>query len=279
MKKFLISIIIIFIAFAAFLVWLFEREGDGVPIFVYHQVNDSDHNQLTISTSDFEEQLIYLKENGYSFITPNDLLEAWDNDAPLPNKPIILTFDDGYVDMYKNVLPLLQKYEAKATLFIITDYINLYPNYLTWPQARELQQSGFVDIQSHTMSHFNLNDDRLSSSELRHQLAGSKQAIEWHIKKPAKFIAYPGGTYTYEVEEMTHEVGYSAAFIVDYGYSHKMPQHFVLPRIPIFGDNSYPLLRFKIRLLGAPILAPLSRLKNELIHDGNGMIADLIWLP
>ena len=276
MKKLFIFLMAVLLAIGGFLYWLFSRDQGGVPILVYHQVNDVDKNQLTLSVKDFEEQIQFLADSGYTFITPDELLDYWDsqveetaegnsesqvNDTAkpsLPEKPIIITFDDGYADMYKNVLPILQKYKAKATLFVITDYLNLYPNYLTWSQARELQSSGLVDIESHTLSHFNLIDVRLSSYEIRNQLYASKQAIEWYLKKPAKFIAYPEGKYTQEVQELTYDVGYRAAFTVDYGLSHSEPQHYVLPRIPIFGDNSYPLLRFKIRLLGAPIIAPLS---------------------
>ena len=297
MKKLFIFLIVIIAAFGGFLFWLFSREQDGVPILVYHQINDIDKNQLTLAIEDFDAQMNFLVENGYTFITPDELLDYWDsqdenidensgdaqidaeNKPALPDKPVIITFDDGYVDMYKNVFPILQKYNVKATLFVITDYLNLYPNYLTWAQARELQSSGLVDIESHTLSHFNLINARLSTYEIRNQLYGSKQAIEWYLKKPAKFIAYPEGKYTQEVEDLTKDVGYRAAFTVDYGLSHSSPQHYVLPRIPIFGDNSYPLLRFKLRLLAAPLIAPMQRFKNQLIKDGNGAVADLIWIP
>jgi len=291
MKNFLIFIIAMILAVAGFLGWLFVREEGGVPILSYHQVNDIDKNQLTTTVEDFDAQMKYLVDNGYTVITPDQLVDAWGDENQLvygepvqaqnnlPDKPVIITFDDGYLDFYKNVFPILQKYNIKATLFVITDYINLYPNYITWAQARELQSSGLVDIESHTLSHFNLVEKRLSTYELRSQLYGSKQAIEWYLKKPANFIAYPGGMYTTEVEELTRDVGYRAAFTVDYGLSHSLPQHYVLPRIPIFGNNSYPLLRFKARLVLAPIIAPLHRFKERLISDGNGAVADLIWIP
>ena len=301
MKKFLIYTAAVIAALGGFTAWVFSRDKDGVPILVYHQINDVDKNQMTITVEDFDAQMKYLVDNGYTFITPNELLDAWDSEtdtdnanestepsqasetpttkSKLPEKPIIVTFDDGYADIYKNAYPILQKYNIKATLFAITDYLNLYPNYLTWSQARELQASGLVDIESHTLSHFSLIDARLSNTELRNQIYGSKQAIEWYLKKPTNLIAYPGGLYTREVEEMTHEIGYRAAFTVDYGLSHKDPQHYILPRIPIFGNNSYPLLRFQVRLLAAPILAPLNRFKNRLIEDGNGVVAQFIWIP
>ena len=304
MKNILILILIILAAVGGFVGWLFNRDSGGVPILAYHRVNDIDKDQLTLSVEDFDAQMKFLVDSGYNFITPDDLLDSWgDTPAevitanaseateiadqtqaevdrpPLPEKPIIITFDNGYADFYKNVYPILQKYNVKVTLLVITDYINLYPDYLTWAQMRELQSSGLVDVQSHTLSNFNLVESRLSPIEIRNQLYGSKQAIEWYLKKPAKFVAYPGGLYTSEIEELTRDVGYRAAFTIDYGLTKKEFQHYVMPRIPIFGNNSYPLLRFKMRLLGAPVIAPLTRFKNQLIHDGNEAVADFIWIP
>ena len=82
-----------------------------------------------------------------------------------------------------------------------------------------------------------------------------------------------------EVEDITREFGYKAAFTVDYGLSHKEPQHYILPRIPVFGDNSYSMLRFQLRLHAAPLFAFLSHFKAQLEKDGNGFIADFIWIP
>ena len=308
MKKLLIFIIIVLAAVGGFVGWLFARDSGGVPILAYHRVNDIDKDQLTLAVEDFDAQMKFLVDSGYTFITPDELLDSWGDTPPevalpteapatteqtlqteeapaeidrpaLPDKPVIITFDNGYADFYKNVYPILQKYNIKVTLLVITDFINLYPDYLTWAQMRELQSSGLVDVQSHTLSNFDLTKSRLSPYEIRNQLYGSKQAIEWYLKKPANFVAYPGGLYTTEVEELTRDVGYRAAFTVDYGLSKQEFPHYVMPRIPVFGNNSYPLMRFKMRLLGAPIIAPLTRFKNRLIKDGNEAVADFIWIP
>jgi peptidoglycan/xylan/chitin deacetylase (PgdA/CDA1 family) len=305
MKNLLIVIIVILAMVGGFVGWLFARDSGGVPILAYHRINNIDKDRLTLAVDDFDAQMKFLVDNGYNFITPDELLDAWGdtppdpiatvNDQPaqnegtttteatnkptLPEKSIIITFDNGYADFYKNVYPILQKYKIKATLLVITDYINLYPDYLTWAQVRELQSSGLVDVESHTLSNFDLTDSRLSSYEIRNQLYSSKQAIEWYLKKPAKFVAYPGGLYTKEVEDLTRDVGYRAAFTIDYGVSKQEFPHFVMPRIPIFGNTSYPLLRFKMRVIGSPIVAPLTRFKNRLISDGNEAVADFIWIP
>lgn len=279
MKRVLVILLIIaVVAISGFLYWIFERDAGGVPILTYNRVNDVDKNALTLTVEQFDAQMKFLVDDGYTVITPDELLDAWEGNENLPNKPVVITFDDGNADNYKNVFPILQKYNLKATMFVITDNINLYPSYITWQQAREMQASGLVDIESHTLSNQSFLKIH-SRDKLWDQIYGSKQAIEWYLKKPAKFIAYPDGKYTVEAEELCKEVGYRAGFAIDYGLAHYNPKNYVLDRIPIYGSNSHTLLRFKMRLKGAPVIAPLSRLKNRLINDGNPEVAEFIPIP
>ena len=278
MRRLFIFLLILVSAAGSFLTWLFLREKDGVPILSYHQVNDIDQTSSTLTVEQFDAQMKYLYESGYNVITPDELLDAWEGKIELPENPVVITFDDAHVDIYKNVFPILQKYRMRATFFVVTDYVNLYPNYITWDQAREMQSSGWVDIQSHTLNH-KLLTEIYSRDKLWNQLYGSKQAIEWYLKKPVNFIAYPEGKYTVEAENVSKEAGYRAGFMSDYGLAHKEPQHYILTRIPIFGANSHTLFRFKLRLKGAPLFAPIHRFKEKLIKDGNPEVADLIWIP
>lgn len=279
MRKVLILLVVTVAAVSSFLAWLFMRESDGVPILSYNRVNDVDSNSLTLTVEQFDAQMKYLSEEGYTVITPDELLDSWEGKRSLPNNPVIITFDDGHVDNYKNVFPILQKYNLRATMFVVTDNVNLYPNYMTWQQAREMQTSGLVDIESHTLSNRSFLKI-YSRDKLWDQIYGSKQAIEWYLKKSAKYIAFPDGKYTVEAEDLCKEVGYRAAFTVDYGLAHNYPNdNYVLDRIPIYGANSHTLFRFKLRLKLTPIIAPLSRLKESLIKDGNAEIAGLIPIP
>ena len=275
MKKIFSAMMLLILAAAGFVFWLFEREADGVPILVYHRVNDSDTNPMTLKVADFDAQMKYLVDSGYRVISPDDLLDAWSSGKNLPAKPIVITFDDGHDDIYKNVFPILQKYNMRATVFIVTDHIGM-KNYLTWDQARALQSGGYVDIESHTMTYKNLTT--LKGDKLWNEIYGSKQAIEWALKKPAKFIAYPSGKYTVDAEDTCKEVGFRAGFIEDYGLADNDDNPYVLTRIPVTGTNSHTLLRFKLRLKGAPIFAPLNRFKED-IADGNPEIADMIFIP
>lgn len=278
MKRLLIFLVIFLAAAASYISWIFQQNSDGVPILAYHQVNDIDKNSHTLTIEQFDAQMKYLVDSGYSVITPDELLDNWNSGGNLPANPVVITFDDGHIDIYKNVFPILQKYNLRATFFVVTDYVNLYPNHVTWDQLREMQASGLADIESHTLSHKKVTEI-YSRDKLWDQLYGSKQAIEWYLKKPAKFIAYPNGLYTVEAEEISKQAGYRAGFTNEYGLAKNLPNNYVLERISIFGSNSHTLLRFKMRLLGAPIITPLTRLKERLVDDGNPEVADLIWLP
>ncbi len=276
MKKFLIALLVLVLATAGFVFWLFEREADGVPILVYHRVNDADKNPTTLTVADFDAQMKFLIDNGYHVISPDDLLDAWEVGKTLPQNPVVLTFDDGHADIYSNVFPILQKYGMRATVFVVTDHIGM-KDYLTWEQARALQLGGFIDIESHTMTYKNLTT--LRGDKLWNEIYGSKQAIEWALKKPAKFIAYPDGRYTVDAEDTCKEVGFRAGFIEDYGLANNDDNAYVLTRIPVLGTNSHTLLRFQLRLKGSPIFAPLHRFKQSLIEDGNSEVAELIFIP
>ena len=278
MRRLFIFLLILVSAAGSFLTWLFLREKDSVPILSYHQVNDIDQNANTLTVEQFDAQMKYLYDSGYNVITPNELLDAWESDTPLPDNPVVITFDDAHIDVYKNVYPILQKYRMRATFFVVTDYVSLYPNYITWEQAKEMQASGWVDIESHTLNN-KIMTEITSRDKLWDQLYGSKQAIEWYLKKPVNFISYPKGLYTVDSENVSKEAGYRAGFIADYGLSQKDPQNYVLTRIPIYGANDHTLFRFKLRLKCSPIFAPLHRLKEKLINDGNPEVAELIWVP
>ena len=277
MKKLLAVLILFVIAAAGFVGWLFWRASSAVPILNYHRVDNKDDNPLTLKVADFEAQIKFLVDSGYSVVTPDELVDARQGGKSLPKNPVVICFDDGHDDIYKNVFPILQKYKVRATVFVVTNHIGM-SDFLNWDQARELQASGLVDIENHTMSYKDLT--RVKGDKLWEQIYGAKQAIEWALKKPSKFISFPEGKYTVAAEETAKELNYRAGFIEDYGLTAgNKDDGFVLTRIPVQGSNPQTLLRFKLRLKGAPIFSPLNRLKKSLASDGNEGIADLILIP
>ena len=165
-------------------------EGYRVPILMYHAVSDDcwGIRELFVSPQSMEEQLQFLTENGYTTI--------WFED--LPNiaqykKPIILTFDDGYDDNYTELFPLLKKYNAKATIFVIADRMDM-EHKMTVEQAKEMSDSGLVSIQSHTMTHGQL--DRMDEEQLVYQMEQSQLLITRMTGKVPRTLSYPEGRYT-----------------------------------------------------------------------------------
>jgi len=274
-KKFLALVIVLLLSAVGFVAWLFWRSADAVPILIYHRVDNADKNPTTLKVEDFDAQMKFLVDNGYHAIMPADLLDAWQHGKPLPKNPVVITFDDGHEDIYKNVFPILQKYNMRVTVFIVTNHIGM-KDYLSWDFVRALQAGGYMDFESHTMSYKDLT--KLKGDKLWNEIYGSKQAIEWYLKKPAKFIAYPEGKYTLDAEDTSKEVGFRAGFIEDYGLAVNDSNSYVLTRIPVRGSNSHTLLRFRLRLEGSPIFAPLHRFKED-ISEGNPEIADWIFIP
>ncbi len=278
-KKIIVrTVILLLLLLAAGFFYLLHLGQDGVPVLNYHQINDRDHNALTVSTSEFAAQMDYLDQAGYHTITPAELADALENGASLPDKPVVITFDDGYLDNYQNAYPILERYHQKATIFLISDYVGTYPNYLTWDQVNEMQESGLIDFESHTLSHVELTKTE-STAETMHQLKDARKALEWHLKKPVTFIAYPCGSYNSEVQQLTKEAGYRGAFTVHYGLDSLGEPMYALDRVPIFGGNSHTLMRFKFRLRFAPAVIALSQIKNDISKSSHPGLARFIPVP
>ena len=254
-----------------------EREAAvGVPVLSYHQVNDEDDNALTIPRAAFEQQMAYLHDNGYHAITPDQLNAYLTEGAPLPEKPVLITFDDGYRDNYENAFPILQKYGMTATIFLISDFMDRFDKYLTWQQVQEMSEAG-IYMGVHTLSHFELPG--LSKAELYQQIEGGKLAIEWKTLQFTEYIAYPCGSYNADVLAVARDCGYKGGFTVRYDLVHPGDNPYLLSRVPVFGHNAHSFWKFKLRLRGAPLWGRLERLRAMLIRTGHPAIASIIWLP
>lgn len=249
----------------------------GVPVLNYHQINDVDHNAMTITTKQFEAQMKYLSDNNYTAISPDQLIDHLETGAPLPPHPVLITFDDGYKDNYLNAFPILKKYQMTATIFLISDYVSTYEKYLTWDEIALMQRDG-IDFESHTLSHMNLIE-AASDEELQQQLAGSKAALEWHLGKQVNYIAYPCGTYNPKIMSQTKATGYRGAFTVNFGRDDHDDAQYALDRIPVFGGNSHTYLRFRLRLKLTPVFSYLDQLKTDLQKRGNTTLARIIPSP
>ena len=163
-------------------------ENVNVPVLMYHAVSDDlwGYWDLFVSPQTIEEELLYLQENGFETIWFEDLSHIEDYE-----KPVILTFDDGYDDNYTELFPLLQKYNAKATIFVIPKAIGT-PHKMTAEQIYELSQSGLVSIQSHTYSHGNLST--MDEETLVFEMEESQKYLAALTGQVPYAVCYPEGT-------------------------------------------------------------------------------------
>lgn len=163
-------------------------EGISVPALMYHGVGDDTWTTplLFVRANDLEEQLQWLLEQGYTPIWFSDLKHA-----DQIQKPILLTFDDGWSDNYTELFPLLQKYRIKATFFVIVGNIGKNQHAMNAQQLRELNESGLVSLQCHSLYHPDLNT--LSREEQNRELTWSKVELMKLTGRIPYVIAYPRG--------------------------------------------------------------------------------------
>ena len=245
----------------------------GVPVLNYHQVNDEKHSALTLHVDQFREQMEYLHNQGYNTITLTQLYDYLENGTELPNKPIVITFDDGYVDNYKNVLPILKEYNMKATLFMISDAANT-PGFVSTEQMHQMEAGGF-DIQGHTNHHKILT--KIAPTELPDALLGGKTSLEGILGEPIEYLAYPGGFNDMLVQYVTKQSGYKMAFTVQPGTVQPGDNLYALNRLAIFqGDTPY--LSFWLRLHCAPFIHYTWSLRDFLRDNGLPTLASIIPL-
>jgi peptidoglycan/xylan/chitin deacetylase (PgdA/CDA1 family) len=180
----------------------------------------------------FAAQLAYLKRAGYTTITLDDLVAALRDQARLPAKPVILTFDDGYEDFYANAYPLLQGFHDKATIYIITYDVGR-PGYMTWRQLRELAASPLITIGAHTRTHRPLA--QLTRAQSWAELAGSKADLQEQLGIAVRHLAYPYGSYSAKTIELANDLGYQTAVTTHEGMIQSLAHILALQRVRVDG--------------------------------------------
>ena len=124
----------------------------GIPVLMYHKVGDDKDNDAVIREDLFREQMKFLKDNGYNPLTMDQLYDYVVNGAAVPEKPVVLTFDDGYADTYSIVYPIMKEYGFPATVFINPGDVGTR---LTWDQVREMHKNG-ITISNHGFQHIEM---------------------------------------------------------------------------------------------------------------------------
>lgn len=209
-----------------------KHNDKGIPVLMYHSIEYEKGNTARLPKEKFKEQMKYLKENNYTTLSLEEAYDFFMSNKPVPEKAVVLTFDDGYVDNYVEAFPILKELEFKATFFVITDLVDKIPSYMNLDQLKELQASGMY-IESHTVNHEHLN--QLSYEKQVKTLKESKEFLEKSLNKKIQYFAYPYGEFTEETLTAVKETGYKMAFTTAGRWSDKTDGILTLDRVFISG--------------------------------------------
>lgn len=215
---------------------------ESAPILMYHAVAENPPaatRRLSISPRSLDEQIAFLVDRGFTGMTFSDLAHAFETGKALPERPVALTFDDGYADFAENAWPILRRYDFPATVFVTSGWIaDAGPNaagapldqMLNWAQVRELAAAG-IEIGAHSHSHPKL--DRLNDAALCLELRVGRALLEDRIGAPVRSLAYPFGYSTPRVRLATRAAGYGCAAAVRNFRATSADDIFMLPRLTI----------------------------------------------
>lgn len=222
-----------------------------VPILAYHNFSKTSASKMVITESAFEEQMKFLKENGYNVITLDQLLDFMDFKEQIPEKSVVITIDDGWKSNIDITFPVLRKYGFPATLFVYTDFIG-GKKAMTWEQIKKLEEEGF-DIQCHTKIHRNLTKLKKEESfneyfhSLEREISHPKRVIKRKLGKECTYLAYPYGETDNLVIALLKKYGYRAAFTVNRGGNPLFIDNYRINRSVIYGE--YNMAEFKKNLV------------------------------
>ena len=215
-----------------------------VNALMYHYVEwlppsaDALRTDLTVSPKDFEDMLKYLKTNGYNTITAAELWFALDTGKPLPPKPVMLTFDDGYISHHDVVLPALKLYGMVGTFAVTANLIDK-PGYMTKAMVRELADAG-MDVESHAVDHYSIN--KLSYPEQIYQLCTSRKILTDWTGKDVRHFIYPSGDYLPVPSAALTNCGYLSAYRKDGGSVESSNEMYQLRRARVRGQQGLAAL-------------------------------------
>jgi peptidoglycan/xylan/chitin deacetylase (PgdA/CDA1 family) len=200
----------------------FAADPSSVPILLYHRLGPASPDEMTVTTPVFEAQLKLIQERGYKVIPLAALVAALgDSAAPLPERAVVLTADDGHRTVYSDMFPLIQRLKIPVTLFIYPSAISNADYAMTWAQLAEMKASGLVDIQSHTFWHpnFNVEKKRLTPAAYekftQDQLLKSKAVLEQRFGEKVDLLAWPFGIRDDQLDQWAQAAGYVAAFTIE----------------------------------------------------------------
>jgi peptidoglycan/xylan/chitin deacetylase (PgdA/CDA1 family) len=212
-----------------------------VPILMYHYIQappsyESDRIGWGLSTSpaDFRQQMDYLDQHGYHPVTLTDLRGYLNGQRPLPDRPVVLTFDDGYADLYTQAFPVLRHHHFRAVAYIVSGFVGRVGQNVSADQVREMDAYG-IEIGAHTVNHVDLTT---AGGGLSYEVAGSKTALEALVGHPVLDFCYPSGRFNAQVIQAVQAAGFESATTTQSGATHALVDRFAWSRVRVSGSES-----------------------------------------
>src|ERR1700674_980205 len=231
------------------------RRNITLPILMYHYIRtppspptDLLGYNLSISPADFATQMDSLSRNGFHPVDFNDVRAYFAGTRPLPTKPIVITFDDGYADLYTAAFPILSAHDFKAVAYIVSGFIG-QPRYATADQIVQMDHNG-VEIASHTVNHADLA--KSSAGNVWRELVESKRSLEQLLGHQVLDFAYPSGKFNAHVVSAVRQAGYDTAVTTLTSVDHSPADRFTWTRVRVGGGES---LADFVHNLGTPMPA------------------------
>ena len=205
-----------------------------ITALCYHEVTpDRKNDIMNVMPDVFRRHIREFKEAGYTFIHVGDLRNYAAGLTPLPEKALLITFDDGYADNYNYAYPILREEQATGTFFVVSSAIGK-DNRMTAGQLQEMQANG-MKIGSHTVNHENLTD--MNAKEIDFELRTSKETLEKILGEPVYALAYPAGKINETVLEKA-KACYEMAFVAVVRPETKQTMY-TLQRYGVFNWNTH----------------------------------------
>lgn len=220
-------------------------EKKKVPILMYHSISEHatpKYKPFAVSPALFAEHMAYLHQHAYTPITVTQFINARvKSSSALPERPVILTFDDGFADFFTGAFPVLLRYNIPATLYVTTAFVNGTSRWLqregeatrpmlTWNQLTEISAAG-IECGGHSHCHPQL--DILPLSVTREEILQCKRLLEQHLGQEVCSFAYPFGYHTTAIKQLVQEAGYTSACAVKYEMSSETTDPFALARLMV----------------------------------------------
>ncbi len=206
--------------------WREEKSKVKVPILLYHHITTDEFTKEAsvslISPTDFRLHMTAIKVhfNPISLRSYYEYVMCDDGSVTIPENPIVVTFDDGYLSNYEIAYPILKELEIPATIFVVTDTVGelagggkVNNSHFSWEQAREMESSGLIEIQSHTVTHPKMTT--LDLDEMIRQIRKSKYEVEKNLGRECDMLAYPYGDYNEQIKAAARAAGYKMQLLVD----------------------------------------------------------------